>query len=98
MRGKFRALRIPLFVTLALYSAALGQPQAPRATPPKLDAYVIPFSHLDLFWAGTREECLARGNRIIAPALRIARDHPEFRFAARGRRQAEREAKRGLGH
>lgn len=44
------------------------------------DVYVIPFSHLDLFWAGTREECLSRGNRITAKALQIAKQQPEFRF------------------
>ena len=44
------------------------------------DVYVIPFSHLDLFWAGTREECLSRGNRITSKAVRIALQHPEFRF------------------
>ncbi len=44
------------------------------------DVYVIPFSHLDLFWAGTREECLSRGNRITSKAVQIALQHPEFRF------------------
>jgi len=46
----------------------------------KLQVDVVPFSHLDLFWAGTREEDLARGNRIIAKAIQIAKQHPEFRF------------------
>jgi len=44
------------------------------------DVYVIPFSHLDLFWAGSREECLSRGNFIISKAVQIATEHPEFRF------------------
>ncbi len=44
------------------------------------DVYVVPFSHLDLFWAGSREECLSRGNRIITKAIRLASRHPEFRF------------------
>lgn len=44
------------------------------------EVYVVPFSHLDFFWGGTREECLARGNRIIAKAIRIAKQYPEFRF------------------
>lgn len=39
-----------------------------------------PFSHLDFFWGGTREECLARGNRIIAKAVRLANEHSDFRF------------------
>lgn len=42
--------------------------------------FVVPFSHLDLFWAGTREECLSRGNRIISKAVQIARAQPAFRF------------------
>lgn len=46
----------------------------------KRDVYFVPFSHLDFFWGGTREECLARGNRIIAKAIRLAVQHPEFRF------------------
>lgn len=46
----------------------------------KVDIYVIPFSHLDRFWAGTGKECLARGNRVIAKAIQIAEAHPRFRF------------------
>jgi alpha-mannosidase len=57
-----------------------AQQRASGGTTPKLEAYVVPFSHLDLFWAGTREECLARGNRIIAKAIGIAKKYPEFRF------------------
>lgn len=41
---------------------------------------LVPFSHLDLFWGGTREECLARGNALVARAIRQARQSPEFRF------------------
>ncbi len=44
------------------------------------EIYFTPFSHLDFFWGGTREECLARGNGIIAQAIRLARQSPEFRF------------------
>jgi len=42
--------------------------------------YVVPFSHLDLYWGGTREECLSRGNRIITRAVQLAEKHPDFRF------------------
>src|SRR5271166_6005520 len=42
--------------------------------------FVVPFSHLDLFWGGTEEECLSRGNRIISRAMQLADEHPEFRF------------------
>ncbi len=44
------------------------------------DVFLIPFSHLDLYWAGTREECLARGNTIIAKAVQLAKRYPEYRF------------------
>ncbi len=70
-----------LFI-VALFSVTRLEGQQPAAggTPAKLEAYVIPFSHLDFFWGGTREECLARGNRIIAKAIQIANKSPEFRF------------------
>ena len=49
---------------------------APPIAPPGGDVYVVPFSHLDLFWAGTREECLSRGNRIISKAVGLAGASP----------------------
>src|SRR5260370_25148186 len=55
-----------------------AQPAAKAAAPRQV--YLVPFSHLDFFWAGTREECLARGNRIIARAMQLARQFPDFRF------------------
>ena len=82
-RCKYSALAILLYVlTFSLSPVARleGQPSGAERAPTKLEAYVVPFSHLDLFWAGTREECLARGNRIIAKALMIARQHPQFHF------------------
>lgn len=51
-----------------------AKPAAPR------DIYLVPFSHLDLYWAGTREECLSRGSRIISKAMRLAAKYPQFRF------------------
>lgn len=42
--------------------------------------HLIPFSHLDLFWLGSREECLSRGNFIIAKALELLERHPDFTF------------------
>jgi Glycosyl hydrolases family 38 N-terminal domain/Glycosyl hydrolases family 38 C-terminal domain/Glycosyl hydrolases family 38 C-terminal beta sandwich domain len=47
---------------------------------PNREIYVVPFSHLDLYWGGTQEECLSRGNRIITRAIQLAGQHPEFRF------------------
>ncbi len=58
----------------------LGARTGQSAVAGSSDVYVIPFSHLDLFWAGSREECLSRGNFIIAKAVQIALQHPEFRF------------------
>jgi alpha-mannosidase len=49
-------------------------PPAPR------EVYIVPFSHLDLYWAGTQEECLSRGNRIITKAIGLAERYPDFRF------------------
>ena len=46
----------------------------------KSPVYLIPFSHLDLFWAGNREECLTRGIEVIRTALRLLRKYPEYRF------------------
>jgi alpha-mannosidase len=46
----------------------------------KPTVWVVPFSHLDLFWTGTREECLSRGNHIIARALDLLEKHEDFRF------------------
>jgi alpha-mannosidase len=44
------------------------------------EIYVVPFSHLDLMWGGTREECLSRGSRIISKAIQLAQRQGEFRF------------------
>lgn len=46
----------------------------------EIQAYLVPFSHMDLFWLGAREECLSRGNRVISEAMAMADKHPEFRF------------------
>ena len=37
-------------------------------------------SHISTCSAGSREECLSRGNRIITRAIQLASRHPEFRF------------------
>jgi alpha-mannosidase len=73
--------RFLLVLCLALTGMGRVRAQQPAASIPlKTEAYIVPFSHLDLFWAGTREECLARGNRIISRATQIGKGHPEFRF------------------
>jgi len=41
---------------------------------------VLAFSHLDLSWLGTQEECLSRGGRILAEAIQRAKASPAYRF------------------
>jgi alpha-mannosidase len=53
---------------------------AQQSAQPAGEVYIVPFSHLDLYWAGTQEECLSRGSRIAARAMQLAKEHPEFRF------------------
>lgn len=67
-------------ISLLLLASILGCPLAhPQAQPPA-QIFIVPFSHLDLYWGGTQEECLSRGNRIISRAIQLADEHPEFRF------------------
>jgi alpha-mannosidase len=42
--------------------------------------HITPFSHLDLFWAGSRNECLSRGITIIKTALNLLDKYPDYRF------------------
>jgi len=67
-----------VFVCLLMMLPAglAAQPSSTSAA----EVYVVPFSHLDLYWGGTQEECLSRGSRIITRAVQLATDHPEFRF------------------
>lgn len=76
-------LRHSVLLVLIIAGSAAGGPPAGQPNPEageSREIYLVPFSHLDLFWGGTREECLARGNRIIAKAVKLAKEHPEFRF------------------
>ncbi|MBV9180055.1 MAG: hypothetical protein JO356_01975 [Acidobacteria bacterium] len=67
-----------LFLLLVILSGARASAADSSRKP--VEVFIIPFSHLDLFWGGTREECLARGNRIIGKAIAIASARPDFRF------------------
>jgi alpha-mannosidase len=62
---------------VALWPAGLT---AQLAGSGKSAVYIVPFSHLDLFWLGTQEECLSRGNRVITKAIQLAEKYPDFRF------------------
>ena len=66
-----------LFPLLTLLPAGLPAEQMNSG---RSEVFIIPFSHLDLFWGGTEEECLSRGNRIITRAIQLSQRHPEFRF------------------
>jgi alpha-mannosidase len=74
----FSKLIIGLGAVLVLAGSLPAQKPADPTAPRQV--FLVPFSHLDFFWAGTREECLARGNRIIARAIQLARQYPDFRF------------------
>ncbi len=82
-RRNCRGLKILISVlafTLCWADRLEGQRRISGSTSTKPEAYIVPFSHLDRFWGGTGEECLARGNRIIAKAIKLAKQYPEFRF------------------
>ena len=64
-------LLIALFVLAVLAWPPSAQAQASGSRGPEV--YFTPFSHLDFFWGGTREECLARGNGIIAQSIKLAK-------------------------
>jgi alpha-mannosidase len=69
-------------ISVVVLLAALGsvpsnaQQQNPRGS----QVYVVPFSHLDLYWACTQEECLDRGNFIIGKATQLAKQSSQFRY------------------
>ena len=74
MRQRCVSICVLLF---ALYPTLLS---AQQVAPARREVYIVPFSHLDLYWAGTQEECLSRGNRIITKAMGLAERYPDFRF------------------
>lgn len=70
-----------LLVSWFVACAAQGADTAGDTTKPtNAEIYFVPFSHLDLYWGGTREECLSRGNAIVTKAIRQAKESPKFRF------------------
>jgi hypothetical protein len=72
--------RTLVLIPLCLILLPAVPPGRTAASASPRQVYIAPFSYLDFFWGGTREECLARGNQIIAKAVEIAGKHPEFRF------------------
>lgn len=74
MRLNFAGL---IVLCLALCSAASSAQELPLGN---AQVFVVPFSHLDLFWACTQEECLSRGNFIISKAIQLAKQYPQYRY------------------
>ena len=74
MRPKFWSF---LVLFAALWPVTLRAQQQNAGSP---QVYVVPFSHLDLYWACTQEECLSRGNFIISKAIQLAKQHPQYRY------------------
>src|SRR6202167_5922323 len=74
-------MRMRFLIVLVLLGALW--PDASRAqqqNPGSPQVYVVPFSHLDLYWACTEEECLSRGNFIVSKAIQLAKQHPQYRY------------------
>jgi len=72
----------PMVFSLLMLCAGVW-PAAAKAQPENHvhpEVYVVPFSHLDLFWACTQEECLSRGDFIISKAIQLAKLHPQYRY------------------
>jgi hypothetical protein len=69
-----------LIIVLAAWAVAGQETAADAKESQRADIYFVPFSHLDFYWGGTREECVSRGNRIIAKAIQLAKESPQFRF------------------
>src|SRR6202161_700350 len=74
MRSKFLILLVLLAALLPVTTTAQQQNTATN------EIYVVPFSHLDLYWACTQEECLSRGNFIISRAIELAKRYPQYRY------------------
>lgn len=73
-----KSIRRSIVLLLLACSSSYFFTEAQRPASEKV--YVVPFSHLDLFWGGTEEETLSRGDRILSRAMQLAEEHPEFRF------------------
>lgn len=71
-------LLIFLILLMSLGPITAKAQQAPPDKTPEV--YVVPFSHLDLYWACTQEECLSRGDYIISKAIELAKRYPQYRY------------------
>ena len=71
-------MRTSFVVLLATLLPAISSAQ--QQNPGNPQVYVVPFSHLDLYWACTQEECLDRGNFIIGKAIQLAMQSRQYRY------------------
>jgi Glycosyl hydrolases family 38 N-terminal domain len=69
-----------LTLVSVIASSHSGAATAAAKESQEAEIYFTLFLHLDFYWGGTREECLARGNHVIAKAVQLARQSPKFRF------------------
>jgi alpha-mannosidase len=72
--------KIVFVFVILLFALSPTLLRAQQVAPGRREVYIVPFSHLDLYWAGTQEECLSRGYRIINKTIRLAERYPDFRF------------------
>jgi len=72
-------MRRTIWILLLLLSVLCAVASTAQQNP-GTEVYVVPFSHLDLFWACTQEECLSRGNFLTSKAIQLAKRHPEYRY------------------
>src|ERR1700686_3000665 len=73
-------MRLTCFAFLMLAAVLWPSPSYGQQEPDKQEVYVVPFSHLDLYWACTEEECLSRGNFIVSKAIQLAKQYPQYRY------------------
>jgi alpha-mannosidase len=70
-----RYIKILILVVIFLFNSLIkGEAKM------KEEVYIIPGSHLDLFWMGTSNECLHKGAEILKEAIEICKDNHDFRF------------------
>ncbi len=65
-------------IVIATFPGVVSRAQQQNSGGPEV--FVVPFSHLDLYWACTQEECLSRGNFIISKAIEVAKRYPQYRY------------------
>lgn len=73
-------MRMKSLMSAVLFLVVWPSVSGAQQQSPGSEVFVVPFSHLDLYWACTQEECLSRGNFIISKAIELARQNPQYRY------------------